>query len=261
MDPLNICGWRPIDDKERSLSDARSVVAAFYDAVQQGDMMSARRFLADDMTFIGLFETYPDADTYIATFTGLMQIVIRLDIEAIIGDGGEVAIFYRMHTAEPAPGVTLVAEWHEVRDGRIVKARSAFDGRPFAAMFGGGGPEAKGVETVRRFEEEFKNQGNHSIVDSLMTDDFVHHLPYGGLPSGRDGMKAVGELVTGLINDIRVTVSMTVADGGLVADRVEAAGVRVDNGQPIRWVENHIYRLRDGRISELWPAGGPDLSQ
>ena len=254
-------GWRPIDDEERSLSDARSVVAAFYDAVQKRDMTSARQLLADDMTFIGLFETYPDADTYIATFTGLMQIVTRLDIEAIIGDGGDAAIFYQMHTTEPAPGVTLVAEWHEVRDGRIVRARSAFDGRPFAAMFGDGGPEARGVETVRRFEEEFKGQANHAIVDTLMTEDFVHHLPYGGLPSGRDGMKAVGELVTALINDIRVTVTMTVADGDLVADRVEAAGVRVDNGQPIRWVENHIYRLRDGRISELWPAGGPDLSR
>jgi hypothetical protein len=86
-----------------------------------------------------------------------MQIVTRLDIEVIIGDGDDAAIFYQMHTTEPAPGVTLVAEWHEVRDGRIVRARSAFDGRPFAAMFGDGGPEASGVETVGRCEEEFKN--------------------------------------------------------------------------------------------------------
>jgi predicted ester cyclase len=53
---------------------------------------------------------------------------------------------------------------------------------------------------------------------------------------------------------------MTVAEGDLVADRVEAAGVRVDNGQPITWVENHVYRLRGARIAELWPAGGPDLA-
>jgi hypothetical protein len=30
---------------------------------------------------------------------------------------------------------TFVAEWHTVRDGRIVRAQSAFDGRPFAALF------------------------------------------------------------------------------------------------------------------------------
>jgi ketosteroid isomerase-like protein len=93
-----------------------------------------------------------------------------------------------------------------------------------------------------------------------MTDDFAHHLPYGGLPSGREGMKAVGMQITSLIRDIHVEVTMTVAEGDLVADRVEAAGVRVDNGQPITWAENHIYRLRGARIAELWPAGGPDLA-
>ena len=164
-----------------------------------------------------------------------MQIVTRLDIEAIIGEGGDAAIFYQMHTTEPAPGVTLVAEWHEVRDEWQDRAGPLGFRRPaFRRHVRRRRTQAPGVETVRRFEEEF-----HAIVDTLMTDDFVHHLPYGGLPSGPDGMKAVGELITALINDIAVTVTMTVAEGDLVADRVEAAGVRVDNGQPIRWVENH----------------------
>jgi predicted ester cyclase len=34
----------------------------------------------------------------------------------------------------------------------------------------------------------------------------------------------------------------------------------VDNGEQIEWVENHFYRVIHGRITELWPAGGPDLS-
>jgi hypothetical protein len=47
------------------------------------------------------------------------------------------------------------------------------------------------AEIVKRFEEEFKAKGNFSIVDELMAPDFVHHLPYPGLPLGREGMKAV----------------------------------------------------------------------
>jgi hypothetical protein len=31
----------------------------------------------------------------------------------------------------------LVAEWHQIKDGKIARVASAFDGRPFAAMFGG----------------------------------------------------------------------------------------------------------------------------
>ena len=72
-------------------------------------------------------------------------------------------------------------------------------------------------------------------------------------------MRAVGALVTGAIRDIRVTVDLIMSEGDLVADRVSAAGVRVDTGAPIAWVENHIYRVTGGRIAELWPAGGPQL--
>ena len=28
----------------------------------------------------------------------------------------------------------------------------------------------------------------------------------------------------------------------------------------ISWVENHIYRVRDGRIKQWWPTGGAPLS-
>jgi predicted SnoaL-like aldol condensation-catalyzing enzyme len=116
------------------------------------------------------------------------------------------------------------------------------------------------VAVVIRFEDEFKNKINHDIVDTLMSDDFVHHLPYPGLPAGRAGMKAVGAFVTAALTHIRVVVTLTVSQGDLVANRVEAVGTRADTGQPIQWVENHIYRVVNGTITELWPAGGPDLS-
>jgi hypothetical protein len=86
-----------------------------------------------------------------------------------------------------------------------------------------------GADVVERFEQAFKNEGNHGIVDELLTEDFVHHLPYPGLPPGRAGMGMVGEQV------------------------------RADTGATITWVENHIYRVAGDRIAELWPAGGPQL--
>ncbi|HET6149232.1 MAG TPA: nuclear transport factor 2 family protein [Polyangia bacterium] len=119
------------------MSNAGSTLKAFYDAVLQRDMPRARTYLADDMVFVGLFETYASADAYIATFTQLMSIVARLDVKVIIGEGDDAAIFMEMVTTAPAPASTLVAEWHRVKNGKIVRAMSAFDGRPFAAMFDG----------------------------------------------------------------------------------------------------------------------------
>jgi uncharacterized protein (TIGR02246 family) len=117
------------------MSEARTVLEQFYDAVQRRDMKAARTFLADDMTLMGLFETYPNADAYITTFTQLMQIVVRLDVKTIFGDHENAVIFMDMVTAGPVNATTLVAEWHQVRSGKIIRAQSAFDGRAFAALF------------------------------------------------------------------------------------------------------------------------------
>ena len=119
------------------MSNAAAILRQFYDAVQRRDMQAARALLADDMVFVGLFTTYPNADAYIATFTQLMRIVTRLDIKTIIGEEDQAAVFMEMVTGPPVEATTLVAEWHQVRNGRIVRAQSAFDGRPFAAMFAG----------------------------------------------------------------------------------------------------------------------------
>ena len=119
------------------MSNAGEVLKEYYDAMIAGDMAKARACLADDMKFIGLFETYPNADAYITTFTQLMQIVTRLDIKTMIGEGENAAVFMEMVTKEPVPATTLVAEWHVVvRNGKIVHVESAFDGGPFAKMFG-----------------------------------------------------------------------------------------------------------------------------
>ena len=120
------------------MSNAGTIVTQFYEAVRRKDIASARPFLSDQLVFVGLFETYHGPDEYLAALTGLLQITTRLDVKTVIAQGGEAAIFFELETVAPAAGTTLVAEWHQVSDGRIRRVQSAFDGRPFAAMFTGG---------------------------------------------------------------------------------------------------------------------------
>lgn len=117
------------------MSEAGDIVRSFYVAVSKKDIPAARRYLADDLVFVGLFETYPDANAYVTALTGLLQITRRLDVKTIISEGDQAAIFFDLETGPPAPATTLVAEWHRVKLGKIVWVRSAFDGRPFEAMF------------------------------------------------------------------------------------------------------------------------------
>jgi len=120
------------------MSNAGEILKQFYAAVVQRDLAAARLYLADDLTFVGLFETYPSADEYLKALSGLMQITVRLDVKKIIAEGEDAAIFFELQTKAPAEATVLVAEWHQCKDGKIVRAQSAFDARPYAAMFTGG---------------------------------------------------------------------------------------------------------------------------
>lgn len=82
-------------------------------------------------------ETYRSADQYLAALTQLLSITVRLDPKKIIAEGNDAAVFFELETKAPAAATTLVAEWHQIKRGKISHVESAFDGRPFATMFAG----------------------------------------------------------------------------------------------------------------------------
>jgi len=120
------------------MATAGEIVRQFYDAVVARDLATARTFVADDVVVVGLFETYRSAGDFIAAFTRLLQITISLQVKTIIAQADEAAIFFEVETMAPVEATVLVAEWHQIRNGKIAHVTSAFDGRPFAALFPGG---------------------------------------------------------------------------------------------------------------------------
>ena len=117
------------------MSNSREILKSFYAAVVKGDFVAARRHLQDDLVFVGLFETYSSADSYLTALKGLMSITVRLDIKRIVAEESDAAIFFDLETRAPAEATVLVAEWHQIKDGKIWHVQSAFDGRPYESMF------------------------------------------------------------------------------------------------------------------------------
>ncbi len=117
------------------MKDTGNILKRFYDAVVKRDLTTARKYLKDDLLFVGLFETYHSADDYITALSGLLSVTVRLDVKKIIAQGNDAAIFFELQTKAPAEGTVLVAEWHQFKDGKIAHVESAFDGRPYEAMF------------------------------------------------------------------------------------------------------------------------------
>jgi quinol monooxygenase YgiN len=129
--------YEMVAGKRDSFAGSRSgeTLKSFYDAVVERDLNKARTYLAEDLVFMGLFETYHSADEYLKALTGLLQVTVRLEVKSIIGQANEAAVFFDLETKAPAEGKVLVAELHRFKNGKISHVRSAFDGRPYAAMF------------------------------------------------------------------------------------------------------------------------------
>ncbi|MBF6605581.1 MAG: ester cyclase [Chloroflexi bacterium] len=111
---------------------------------------------------------------------------------------------------------------------------------------------------VRRFIDEVFVAGSFAAVDELMVEDFMPHT-WGSMGSGRQALKdAITRVSTGL-TDTSMTIEDMIAEDDRVAVRLTSRAVQVGpfmglppSGKAYSIGEIHIFRLRDGRVSEHW---------
>jgi hypothetical protein len=117
-------------------ASAREIVESYREALGKGDFASARNLMQDNMVFEGPLDTFNKADDYLAANKKLASIIQGIELKKVFVDGNDVCVLYNMVTNTPA-GTAFIAEWYQVKDGKIAYMRAVFDARPFAAMFGG----------------------------------------------------------------------------------------------------------------------------
>jgi hypothetical protein len=113
------------------------VVSSYHEALREQDPAGARKLLRDDLRFEGPFESFENANDYVAAIAKLWGIVERIDVRHVSASGNEVVALYDMVTRTPA-GTQLVCEWYGVEDGAIAWIRALFDTAPFAFLRGQG---------------------------------------------------------------------------------------------------------------------------
>ena len=117
------------------MTSALEVVESYRAALGRGDFGAARKLMHDDMTFQGPLDTFTTADQYLEASKRLASIIQRIDVKKTFADGDDVCVLYEMVTNTPA-GTAFIAEWYQVKEGKIAALRAVFDARPFAALFG-----------------------------------------------------------------------------------------------------------------------------
>lgn len=111
---------------------------------------------------------------------------------------------------------------------------------------------------VCRFFEEGPSKGNLDIADELLSPDFTMHAPLPASP----GIKGINEVITtcrAAFEHLNVTVEDLTAEGDNVVARFTAHGIHKGSfmglsatGKPITMTGIEIFRIKDGKIVELW---------
>jgi steroid delta-isomerase-like uncharacterized protein len=111
-----------------------------------------------------------------------------------------------------------------------------------------------------RIPLEAFNQGKLEVIDELIADDAIDHLPLPqGMPAGKEGLKLFVTALRSAFPDLKITIDFEVTEGDLVVAygtttgtmKGEFAGMP-PSGKTATWDAIHITRVKDGKIVEHW---------
>jgi steroid delta-isomerase-like uncharacterized protein len=111
---------------------------------------------------------------------------------------------------------------------------------------------------ARRFIEEVFVHQHPAAVDELAAEDFTPHT-FGPTPPGREPLKKAMERAGAGVSDPEFTIEDVIGEGDKVAVRLTSSASHSGDfmgmpasGKRYTISEIHIFRIRDGQVSEHW---------
>ena len=109
-----------------------------------------------------------------------------------------------------------------------------------------------------RFIDEVFVHGDPDAVDELATQDFTPHT-FGPLAAGREPIKQAMARVAAGLRDPEFRIDDVIAEGDRVVVRLTSSATHSGtfmglppSGNRYSISEIHIFRIRDGQVSEHW---------
>ena len=110
---------------------------------------------------------------------------------------------------------------------------------------------------MQHFVEQTINQKNLAIIDELVAEDFIEHIPFPGQGPGREGLTfAIGALLTAF-PDMHWTIEEQIAEGETVVSRFSWTGTHCSEFMGIPATEKSVESwgvvidvVQDGKFSE-----------
>jgi steroid delta-isomerase-like uncharacterized protein len=112
---------------------------------------------------------------------------------------------------------------------------------------------------VRRFFDQFGNEGNLDIADELFSDDFFDHAAPPGTRLGPEGAKQFLKKVRTSFPDLHITLEDLIAEKDKVVVRITVRGTHEGDLMGVSpthrqatWKGIDIFRMIEGKIVERW---------
>jgi steroid delta-isomerase-like uncharacterized protein len=111
-----------------------------------------------------------------------------------------------------------------------------------------------------RIPLEAFNQGKLEVIDEVIADNSIDHgtLPP-GMPSGKEGIKALVKAMRSAFPDFKIALDLVVAEGDLVVQHATTTGTMKGefagmppSGKSAKWEAIHISRVKEGKVVEHW---------
>lgn len=120
------------------MGNALEIVNRFYAAVASRSREEMQALVTEDVTFVGPAMKCAGSREFVAGYAWYLGQQITTQMLYQFADGDEVYSIYDMSLITPA-GVSLtlpVAEWVQVKNGKIAAERIMYDNQVFARAFG-----------------------------------------------------------------------------------------------------------------------------
>jgi len=105
-------------------TEAKEVVLAFIDAINDEDFEKARAYVTPDLQFVGVMGTRNGAEAY---FNDMQKMKFKYDIKKSIAEGNDVCLLYDIDMG----GKTIFSiGWYQLEDDKIKSFKVVFDPRP-----------------------------------------------------------------------------------------------------------------------------------
>jgi len=112
---------------------------------------------------------------------------------------------------------------------------------------------------VQRLIEDAWNKGDITVIDELLSPDYILHIAAPGAKQNREGYKEAVSMYHKAFSDFHFTIEDMVAHGDKVVIRCKLIGTqkgefmgRAPTGKKVTLTAISIRRIEDGKIVEEW---------